>query len=418
MSRSSPAFTLIELLIVIAIIAVLSVVVILTLNPVELLKQARDANRISDMATLTTAVNLFLTDTGGSASLGLASTSYISITDPTATSTTGNQCQGLNLPALSTSTGQNWQCAASSTARKNDGTGWLPLNFSTLSTGSPLGQLPQDPINQTSSGLFYSYSAQGTQYAVAAIMESSKYKQQYGTNPPTPLFPEAVIKGNNPSVSVLFSPTGLVGYWPMDEGAGSTTVDKSGSGNNGTWSGTPAGTSGYYSAGKVGTWGGSFDGTSTRASLGATTPILFPMANASRTLTVWIKTSQSSGGFGIINYGNGGTGYDNILYIVTPGYASFKQQGGANRIDGGTTIVNDNNWHFIVFTYDGSNQVLYVDGVLVNSRSGAILNTTSGSNNYFGDSGYGYFQGLIDDVRIYNRTLPPAEIQALYNAEK
>jgi hypothetical protein len=31
---------------------------------------------------------------------------------------------------------------------------------------------------------------------------------------------------------------------------------------------------------------------------------------------------------------------------------------------------------------------------------------------------YAYFNGLIDDVRIYNRALSPAEIQALYNAQK
>jgi prepilin-type N-terminal cleavage/methylation domain-containing protein len=45
-------FTLIELLVVIAIIAILAVVVVLTLNPVQLLAESRDANRVSDMATL------------------------------------------------------------------------------------------------------------------------------------------------------------------------------------------------------------------------------------------------------------------------------------------------------------------------------------------------------------------------------
>jgi len=45
MKRS--AFTLIELLIVIAIIAILSIVVILVLNPAQLLKQSRDSNRVS-----------------------------------------------------------------------------------------------------------------------------------------------------------------------------------------------------------------------------------------------------------------------------------------------------------------------------------------------------------------------------------
>ena len=48
---SRSAFTLIELLVVIAILAILAVVVVLVLNPAELLKQSRDANRLSDMQT-------------------------------------------------------------------------------------------------------------------------------------------------------------------------------------------------------------------------------------------------------------------------------------------------------------------------------------------------------------------------------
>ncbi|MEK7094356.1 MAG: prepilin-type N-terminal cleavage/methylation domain-containing protein [Patescibacteria group bacterium] len=57
-------FTLIELLIVIAIIAVLSVVVVLTLNPAELLRRARDSTRISDMSSLNSALNNYRTDGG------------------------------------------------------------------------------------------------------------------------------------------------------------------------------------------------------------------------------------------------------------------------------------------------------------------------------------------------------------------
>jgi len=76
-------FTLIELLVVIAIIAILAVVVVLTLNPAELLRQSRDANRVSDMATLTSALNLYLTDQGGGSgfSLGNASNTGISVPD-------------------------------------------------------------------------------------------------------------------------------------------------------------------------------------------------------------------------------------------------------------------------------------------------------------------------------------------------
>lgn len=59
-SRSD--FTLIELLVVIAIIVILAAVVILTLNPGQLLKQSRDANRLSDLDCLNHALGVYQVD--------------------------------------------------------------------------------------------------------------------------------------------------------------------------------------------------------------------------------------------------------------------------------------------------------------------------------------------------------------------
>ena len=56
-------FTLLELLIVVGIIAILSVALILVLNPAETLKKSRDAQRISDLATMKTALGLYVTST-------------------------------------------------------------------------------------------------------------------------------------------------------------------------------------------------------------------------------------------------------------------------------------------------------------------------------------------------------------------
>src|ERR1039458_2261266 len=241
---SRKGFTLIELLVVIAIIAILSVVVILTLNPAELLRQSRDANRVSDMATINGALGIYAEDVGGS--MGTPSTTYISILDPTATSTAGDQCQGLRLPAQSTSSGWIYQCAASSSYRNVNGTGWVPLNFTSISSGASIGTLPQDPINQTSSNLFYTYTTDGNTYEATAVMESQKYRSQFSTNPPLTLYPGIDAVGTNLALSGLWNPNGLVGYWNFEEGSGSSTIDQSGNGNNGTWSGAPAGNNSTY----------------------------------------------------------------------------------------------------------------------------------------------------------------------------
>jgi prepilin-type N-terminal cleavage/methylation domain-containing protein len=254
-STKGSGFTLIELLVVIAILAVLAVVVVLTLNPAGLLQESRDANRLQDMATLNSAIGYSLADNSGE-SLGSANTVYVSVPDPTATTTAGSDCTALGLPSLSGS-GATYHCAASSTWRKTDGTGWVPVNLSANTFGSSLSQLPIDPINATGTGLYYTYATNGSQLEVTSIFESQKYKTQYATNPMVPGYPEVNGKGSNLSLNPLYNSSGLVGWWPMDEGSGTVAQDLSGNGNNGTWNGSTP----YYAGGKVGPYARNFNGS-------------------------------------------------------------------------------------------------------------------------------------------------------------
>ena len=170
--ESHKGFTLIELLVVIAIVAVLSVVVILTLNPAELLRQARDSNRISDMATIRSALSLYLADVTtpnlASSTQGYTrcyATSNLALTDCSwgFTSTLAT-----TIPVNNTSTAINSR-------------GWVPVSFDMISSGAPLGNLPIDPVNSSSSALgvcVYGYAASSTSMSfkiVAGCMESVKY---------------------------------------------------------------------------------------------------------------------------------------------------------------------------------------------------------------------------------------------------
>jgi prepilin-type N-terminal cleavage/methylation domain-containing protein len=165
-------FTLIELLVVVAIIAVLAVAVVLILNPAGLLAEARDAQRLSNLGTLSHAVAIAQADVP-SIPIGIPMTVYASLPDPAATTTAGSDCTSLGLPALPN--GYAWHCAASSTYRKADGTGWTPVNFLSVPMGQPLAQLPIDPKNVSSSRLWYAYATNGMQYEFTAPMESAKY---------------------------------------------------------------------------------------------------------------------------------------------------------------------------------------------------------------------------------------------------
>ncbi len=175
-------FTLIELLVVIAIIAILAVVVVLTLNPAQLLAQSRDSNRVSDFATLKSAISLYQVDVS-STNMGTAGTIVLAYAGT-----------NTNVPALtvfqSSTTAAGWgynsadaTATSSATSRAVNGTGWIPINFGAISSGAPFGSLPIDPLGTGQnancvggSPCMYTYLTNGTQYKIAAKMESTKYQ--------------------------------------------------------------------------------------------------------------------------------------------------------------------------------------------------------------------------------------------------
>jgi prepilin-type N-terminal cleavage/methylation domain-containing protein len=167
--QSRSAFTLIELLVVIAIIAILSIVVVLTVNPAEMLRQSRDSGRVSDFSTLRSAISLYLVD---SSAPNLAAGGYGNcyLSTPTGKGTATSSC-GTFVSALTD---------VSTTAalyRKNDSTGWLPVNFSQITLSSPLASLPVDPVNNATN--YYAYAATTTNgayyFEIDTFMESKKY---------------------------------------------------------------------------------------------------------------------------------------------------------------------------------------------------------------------------------------------------
>jgi hypothetical protein len=201
----------------------------------------------------------------------------------------------------------------------------------------------------------------------------------------------------------------LVGYWPLNEGSGTVVYDYSGNNVTGTWSGTQIGNNGYYiNAAKVGSYAGDFDGISDKILMG-------PLTTGIRlTMSAWIKTSNVGQQSVLNNYAN-----NNGIYWGTTSGDVFSYSSAISPPDFlGTHLVSNGVWHFITYTLDGSSGTFYIDGVLDKQISQTRFSITSAGAIGFGQSSNDYFNGLIGDVRFYNRALSAAQILAMYNGGK
>jgi hypothetical protein len=121
-------------------------------------------------------------------------------------------------------------------------------------------------------------------------------------------------------------------------------------------------------------------------------------------------------------------GHIPAIYVGTDGflYAELFWKGAVAPISSAPVKVNNGAFHFIAVTYDGTNEAVYLDGTQLGStpftQTGYAasyqyqIGTGFTSGWPAGNGGYFYFQGLIDEVEIFNRALSHSEIQALFSA--
>lgn len=152
-------FTLIELLIVIAILAILATAVVLVLNPAQILAQARDSQRLSDLGSVKSAIALYLA------------------TADTPAVTTVSTCTAFGCAGTVAGDGPFSTTEVVSSSTLVDGTGWVRVDLAGgTSGGSALSALPLDPINL--GNYFYGYAGTATNltFELDARLESQKYR--------------------------------------------------------------------------------------------------------------------------------------------------------------------------------------------------------------------------------------------------
>jgi hypothetical protein len=209
----------------------------------------------------------------------------------------------------------------------------------------------------------------------------------------------------DPRDTIMYgSEKGLVAHWKFDDGAGGTATDSAGT-NNGTLIGDPTWTTGRFDGAL------NFDGIGDYVSVAPIAPLIGNTVTAQ----AWIRLSEFSGMWTPIltqNLGNNGyyfyvyTGKPSFYIVVSPSYVQTISP----------ELINLNQWYHVAGTNDGSNLKLYVDGQLKDSVSSTgFLGVNNNANIGSEPVSPLYFNGLIDDVRIYDRAVSESEFQDTAN---
>jgi hypothetical protein len=274
-----------------------------------------------------------------------------------------------------------------------------------------------EPVFQPLAGGVLRESALLSQIGAARYYEAVTDGQALGSASSTEftlqgndLKPYAPVQLAGNAESATETMTGIVGLWNLDEGTGSVADDSSGLGNNGTWYGSAIGTSGYYASGYKQIWSGDFDGSTDYIDCGDAADLQL----SEGTVSAWIKTSNAGSGYaGVVV-----KAYTYSIFLKNNEFGWYDWSIGWN---GSGKFPNDGNWHLLTVTFQSAvpnGTIAYLDGVPVLTSQVTctlqIVDLLIGA----GLPGFGqFFNGCIEDVRLYDRILSPAEIQLLFQAK-
>jgi Concanavalin A-like lectin/glucanases superfamily len=206
--------------------------------------------------------------------------------------------------------------------------------------------------------------------------------------------------------------TGLVGWWKLDDGAGTSAADFSGNGNTGTTVNTPTWTTGMNGGALT------FNGTNQRVTL-ANAADLFGTGPA--TISAWVYPTAFPAPISYIFTGGNTTGFQCAFNafgnLQSNGHFSCSNDNYFNNAQTASGIFNLNTWYHIAGVRNNAGTVtMYVNGVqsgAANQNAGVV---TGGTGNVIGDrvGADGPFPGGIDDARVYSRALSATDIATLY----
>jgi hypothetical protein len=200
----------------------------------------------------------------------------------------------------------------------------------------------------------------------------------------------------------------LMGWWMFDEGSGTVAKDSSGHGHDGTLNGDPKWVGGPL--------GGAldFDGTNDFVEIPDGPGLSITGAI---TIAAWTNMrTTSSGEMAIVS--KGGWAANDLPYELTEergGVIFWQFYNDAGRDSCSPNSPSAGEWHHITATYDGKVFKCYIDGVLAQewAYAGAMPKNTASVTIGRRSRGGTFFNGMIDDVRLYDRALTAGQINVV-----
>lgn len=225
-----------------------------------------------------------------------------------------------------------------------------------------------------------------------------------------PMTVAAIMASRRRSVANITD--GLIGWWKLDDAAGSTAVDSSGSNHDGTLVGPPT-----WVAGKI---NGALDFDEDEVVV----PHHADFNLVHFTISTWARPSvlSSSTGRVLVQKWEGSGASTQCWYFALFSdkirFVFHDSDGTRHDVDRNITLSTDT-YYNVAVTYDGSAIRLYVNATQVGADypfSGSFYVYTGADVRIaYSAAAIWMFAGILDDLRIYDRALSGAEISTLYN---
>ena len=198
------------------------------------------------------------------------------------------------------------------------------------------------------------------------------------------------------------STSGLRAAYGFDDGSGTSAVDSSG--NNKTATVVGGWTNGHF-GGAV-----SLNGTTNEVD----PPALGTFYKTGFTYEAWVYKQSAKVDVGVVGSWVGGQGGGAMIWVdhITGHYRLTLGSSFGNYLDSGQAPAIGQ-WQHVAATYDGTTARFYIDGtqVATTTYTGNVGDSNSWRIGAYGATATGFFDGNIDNVRIYDRALSAAEIQ-------